>query len=354
MREDFSMQCLRRLTILLLTLHAVTLERVRASALEWIGRGSDSNSFLLESTKQKFTPWGFNYDHDEQGRLIEDYWESQWPKVEEDFREMKQLGANVVRIHLQFAKFVSPTNRVNEQSLAQLQRLVQLAERTGLYLDVTGLGCYHQRDWAAWYDALSESERWAAQALFWRAIAKQCRNSPAIFCYDLMNEPVIPGGKQTNWLAGAFGGKHFVQFISRDPRGRKRPDIARAWTEQLTAAVRAEDPQHLITIGLVDWSLDRPGLNSGFVPTSVIDSLDFLAVHIYPERGKVDDALTTLKGFWRRQTSGDRGNISAEVFDRRVQRIRGPFQNRRVRLDRLLLGARLQTNCANPKRLATH
>ncbi len=49
---------------------------------------------------------GVNYDHDSQGegRLLEDYWIDEWETVRGDFREMKELGANVVRIHLQFGK----------------------------------------------------------------------------------------------------------------------------------------------------------------------------------------------------------------------------------------------------------
>ena len=47
----------------------------------------------------------------------------------------------------------------------------------------------------------------------------------------------------------------------------------------------------------MDWSLDRKGLTSGFVPEKVTDDLDFVSVHIYPKSGKLDDALTTLAGF---------------------------------------------------------
>jgi hypothetical protein len=53
----------------------------------------------------------------------------------------------------------------------------------------------------------------------------------------------------------------------------------------------------LITVGLVDWSLDRPGLTSGFVPGKVADELDFLCVHLYPQTGKLDEAHKALKGF---------------------------------------------------------
>jgi hypothetical protein len=52
-----------------------------------------------------------------------------------------------------------------------------------------------------------------------------------------------------------------------------------------------------VTVGLVHWSLDRKGLTSGFVPAKVHEKLDFVSVHIYPEAGKLDEALETLQGF---------------------------------------------------------
>src|SRR5690606_9629648 len=45
------------------------------------------------------------------------------------------------------------------------------------------------------------------------------------------------------------------------------------------------------------WSLDRPGLQSGFVPTEIAAELDFIAVHLYPEKGKRKEDLATLAGF---------------------------------------------------------
>jgi len=256
-------------------------------------------AFVRVPSGRAFAPWGFNYDHDERGRLLEDYWETEWPKIEEDFHEMKQLGANVVRVHLQFGKFMTSETEANTNALARYAALLRLAERTGLYLDVTGLGCYHQQDVPAWYDALNEERRWAAQANFWRAIARAGRHSPAIFCYDLMNEPVAPHktGLGKDWLGPPFAGKHFVQWISREGRGRERPQVARAWIRQLAAAIRSEDPSRLVTVGLVDWSLPRPGLDSAFHPSVIADDLDFLSVHIYPERGKISEAVETLQAF---------------------------------------------------------
>lgn len=259
----------------------------------------DGRGFVLADTGAAFVPVGFNYDHDEQGRLLEDYWNEEWPKVEEDFREMKALGANVVRVHLQLGRFMEAADRANEPALGQLGRLLDLAESLGLYLDVTGLGCYHKPDVPEWYDGLSESDRWAVQARFWEAVAARCARSPVVFCYDLMNEPVVPGGtrKPRDWLGPGFGDKYFVQFVTLSQDGRPRPEIARSWVRTLRDAIRKHDPNTLITVGLVPWSLDRPGLTSGFVPGRVADLLDFVCVHLYPERGKVDEAIETLKGF---------------------------------------------------------
>ena len=265
----------------------------------WIKVSADGRGFVFDPGGERFVPWGFNYDHDEPGRLLEDYWQAEWPKVAEDFGEMKELGANVVRVHLQFGKFMRAANEPDEAALRQLDRLVALAERLQLYLDLTGLACYHKQDVPAWYDELSEADRWNAQAKFWEAIAARCARSPAIFCYDLMNEPVVPGGKRAarDWLGPPFAGKHFVQVITLDQRDRPRPEIARQWIEKLAAAIRRHDRRHLITVGLVDWSLDRPGLTSGFVPDKIAGPLDFLCVHLYPEKGKLAADLETLRGF---------------------------------------------------------
>ena len=276
--------------------------RATAEEMQLVRVADEKRTFVLEKSGRPFVPWGFNYDHDENGRLLEDYWDSEWPKVEADFREMKQLGANVVRIHLQVAKFMINPDKPNEANLGQLGHLVGLAEKIGMYLDITGLACYRKKDVPRWYDALGEQQRWDVQARFWEAVAGRCAKRPAIFCYDLMNEPVVPGGtrKPGDWLGPSFLGSdsgYFVQFVTLEQRDRPRPEIARQWCHKLVAAIRKHDKRHLVTVGLVPWSLERPGLTSGFVPEKIVGELDFLAVHLYPEKGKVKESLETLSGF---------------------------------------------------------
>ena len=71
--------------------------------------------FVLAPSGRPFTPWGLNYGHD--GRLIEDFWEVKWPLLVKDFRDMKGLGANVVRVHLQFGKFMAAADKPNAKAL---------------------------------------------------------------------------------------------------------------------------------------------------------------------------------------------------------------------------------------------
>jgi hypothetical protein len=183
----------------------------------------------------------------------------------------------VVRVHLQLGKFMDAPDMANEKALARLGKLVALAEKERLYLDLTGLGCYHKKEVPAWYDNLAEKDRWAVQARFWQTVAGRCKDSPAVFCYDLMDEPVVPGGKRKVWLGPPFAGKHFVQFITLDQQDRSRPDIARQWVRHLTAAIREKDKRHLITVGLVNWSLDRPGLKEYLTKTWTAETRPQLA-----------------------------------------------------------------------------
>ncbi len=272
----------------------------QAQAPPGLGRvrpSRDGAHFVREGGEGRFVAWGFNYDHDDAGRLLEDYWEREWGTVAEDFREMKALGANVVRIHLQLGRFMKDAERPDEGNLGRLAALVRLAEATGLYLDVTGLACYHKGDVPRWYDALEESARWEVQARFWKAVAGACRGSTAVFCYDLMNEPIISGGDDPkDWLPGKpLGGKHFVQRIAIDPKGRDDREIARSWVARLAAAIRSVDDRAMITVGVIPWAQVFEGARPLFYAPEVCGPLDFASIHFYPRKGKLDADLAALK-----------------------------------------------------------
>jgi sugar phosphate isomerase/epimerase len=264
-------------------------------ALPRIRVAEDGGGFVSDPGDKAFRPWGVNYDHNENtGGLIEDYWADEWDVLEEDFREIRELGANVVRVHLQTGKFLDSPSEPNRANLDRLSRLLELAGANGLYLDITGLGGYHRHDVPPWFDELPESERWEAQARFWEAVAETCRDSSAVFCYDLMNEPIVPGKPEDDWLAGELGGKHFVQRLTLDPGERSREEIAGAWVERMVSAIRKHDRRHLVTVGVIPWALTFPKAKPFFYGSGIGDKLDFVSVHFYPRKGEVDRALEAL------------------------------------------------------------
>ena len=133
------------------------------------------------------------------------------------------------------------------------------------------------------------------QGRFWQAVADVCRSSPAIFCYDLMNEPVITEDKEhRDWTPGAFGNRYFVQRLTLDFKGRTQKEIAKAWVDQMVVAIRKHDPEHMITVGAIPWALTWPTAKPLFYSPEVSRNLDFVSVHFYPKNGEVEKALKAL------------------------------------------------------------
>jgi len=269
----------------------------RSGGLERIVVSKDGRHFVGAASGKRFVAWGFNYIHNHAHKLIEEFWNDDWATLASDFAEMRSLGANVVRIHLQTGKFMTSPTKVNPAALKQLARVVKLAEKTGLYLNVTGLAGYKKAQEPAWYEALSESDRWDVQVRFWKAVAKTCAPSDAIFCYDLMNEPIMPGKKKaTEWLTGEFAGMTWVQRLGLELGGRDPKKVGKAWVDKLVGAIRTQDKKTLVTVGVISLAYTfYPGASKPpFYTGGVGEKLDFVSVHFYPKKGDVPKALAAL------------------------------------------------------------
>jgi len=256
-----------------------------------IAPAKHNRGFESLPSAKPFIPWGFNYDRDYKGRLIEDYWETDWPTIESDLREMKALRANVVRVHLQFARFMDAPDRPRINALVRLEKLLALCSNLGLYVDITGLGCYRESDVPAWYRKMNQAKRWQAQANFWRSVALHSSHYSSVFAYDLMNEPVVPSNPLPSgaWVhPTSLDGYHYVQYIALDP-GADPAAVAKAWAHQLVSAIRQVDSKHLITVGFLSISQAEA--------RAIAPEIDFISVHIYPESGKIDDSLRALAAF---------------------------------------------------------
>src|SRR5205807_8947739 len=140
-------------------------------------------------------------------------------------------------------RFMKGPDQPSAGALQRLGRLLMLAEQVRLYLDLTGLGCYRKSDTPAWYEESQEPERWAIQARFCEAISSTCAKSPAVLCYNLMNEPVSPAGPGKEWHGGEpLCGYFYVESLTKDPRKRSRVEVTREWIGMLSPGIRKNDP----------------------------------------------------------------------------------------------------------------
>ena len=272
-------------TLGLLIAAPAVAEDLKRPAMPRVKVSEDGKKFVLDGTKKPFVPWGFNY-LGVVDQLAEDDWDTAagWERIEKDFREMKKLGANVVRWHLQFETFMDAPDKPKAAQLARLKKLLELARDTGLYLDLTGLNCFRLKRIPDWYDKLSETDRWTAQAKFWGAIAETCGGHPAVFCYDLINEPVIgePKAMEHPWVTGELGGFHFVQRICNKPAGRNSNEIAEAWVKLLVTEIRKHDSETLVTVGVIPWAFVWEKAKPVFYSPNAAKHLDFVSIHVYP------------------------------------------------------------------------
>ena len=284
-------------TLIVIILSDFTVKNKKSVGLcEKVVISPDYSGFILEKTHRIFHPWGMNYGH--YGMLTEDSSSPMWDTLATDFQKMKGAGINDIRVHIQFDEFMIAADRPNKRALSGYKRLLALAQKNGLYLDITGLACYRPAKRLLWYDSLEETDRWKAQARFWGEVAKATAGNPAVFCYDLINEPTIPTKplkrvqevKLTEaWYSGSFGGYDFCQYIVLDPKERSQDAIRHQWIRQLTAAIRQYDSKTLITVGLLPWT------NAFGNVDSVASDLDFISVHIYPEQKSPKEAMEQLK-----------------------------------------------------------
>lgn len=193
-----------------------------------------------------------------------------------------------MRIHPELPRILDKPDVASENGIAGIQRLLAIAEKTGIYLKITGLANYTIADRPEWYDKLTDDDRWRAQAFFWETIARTCKDSPAVFAYDLVNEPAAAGKPEDGWYSGRMGDVEFCQRLSLNAGKRKGDEIFREWTTRMVQAIRKQDSSHLITMGMLPF------------PTayqSAAESLDFVSPHLYPKTGKVAEELELLKKF---------------------------------------------------------
>ena len=198
--------------------------------------------------------------------------------IEADFRRCAEAGCDTVRIFLLWEDFQPDPASVDEDALAKLAGVADIASKTGVGLIPTlftghmsgvnwyprwalGSGPAHRfrtvtgdapvdrasRDWA-------EPELLEAQALLAREAARALAGHSALRMWDLGNE------NSNCWI----------------PRTR---DDGRRWLATLAGALRSADPVTPITIGLHAEDLEE---DRRIGPAEAAEVCDVLCMHGYP------------------------------------------------------------------------
>ncbi len=220
-----------------------------------------------------------------------------------DFTQLRKLGANVVRVFISFGSLFREPHRLDPDGLAKVDKLLDLADEAGLYVHPTGPDAWEGMP--AWTKGLGcfdiDANEAGLKALddFWRMFATRYRGRTTIWAYDLRNEPSVAWdtpSMRVQWEAWRKGcGQDPVPVP--DPKTgppasyvadyqRFRESLAERWVARQAKAIRAADPDALVTVGLIQWSVpaQRIALNqyAGFRPGTIAKHLDFMSLHFYP------------------------------------------------------------------------
>ena len=177
------------------------------------------------------------------------------------FGQMAAAGMTAVRIDLLWAAIEPEPGRYDEDHLRTLDAVLASAKAHGLWLHPTFFiggevgDAFWDVPWRAGRHPHRDPEMLRLQARHAATVARRWKADPAIVAWDLTDEPPF-------WLFG----------------DTTTDGDARTWTSTLVDALRAEDPEHLITIGTsgqeIGWGPFRSDV--------VAEQLDFACVHPYP------------------------------------------------------------------------
>jgi hypothetical protein len=210
-------------------------------------------------------------------------------------KSAKTMGANLARVNLMLFDFVRRGDNgqleVVPERMQALANLLQNAEANRMYLVLVGANVWVKSEAPAWYDAMTYRERWTVQQFFWREVAKVTKDSPAVFAYELVNEPSISANPDTPWYQHEMGGYTFTALIARGVPLFQQVGVGREWLIMMRDAVKQSDPDALTSVGSLAF------INSPFGVSVQAEVLDVMSVHTYVVGDDVATQLNVAKAF---------------------------------------------------------
>lgn len=258
---------------------------------------------FVDAAGLRFTPCGVSYYRPGTGWAPQLWKQFDAEATRLDFQRMKSMGMNVARVFVSFGSFYTEPGQLDPAGLAAFDRMLDLADEAGLYLHPTGPD--HWEGMPPWTQGMGDlranyAHEAGLQALedFWRMFAGRYRGRSTIWAYDLRNEPALAWDtpqSRVKWEAWRTARQQpVVPVPGKDSPPsevladyqRFRESLAEAWVARQTRAIRDADPEALVTVGLLQWSVPAQRMPAdqytGFRPENIARHLDFLSLHFYP------------------------------------------------------------------------
>jgi len=208
------------------------------------------------------------------------YWWKEFDEdeVKEEFREIRDLKAKIVRFFLLWEDFQPKPDVVDQGSLAKLEIVLDYTHKYNLKAMPTLIvGHMSGVNWAPYWalspirnsphpvissskitdlgirDIYEDPDMLNAELLLVRTVVSRFSEHPAIFAWDISNEP-----------------GHFLT-----PKSAK---AAKRWCSLIATEIRRVDPHHPLTLGLSGRSLKY---DIGFHVNELSSILDIISIHGY-------------------------------------------------------------------------
>ena len=167
-------------------------------------------------------------------------WRDQYV-TRDDLVLLKDAGFDTVRVPFTYRLFLDDEHGEtwHDEGFAPLDRAIGWARELGLWIVLDMHGAPGGQTGANIDDStgtpwLFESrESQDRMTLVWRRIAERYRSERAVLAYELLNEPIAP---YNDW--------------------KKYNDALQPLYKQVTAAIRAVDPDHVIVLGGAQWNTE--------------------------------------------------------------------------------------------------
>lgn len=266
-----------------------------------------------------FVAVGFNYFSPHVGWAPKLWQQFDEATVRQHLALGREQGFNTIRVFLTLESFHRQPGQVCDEGLAKFRTLLNICRE--LDIRVIPCGPDHWEGLPAWRakkDPFADEQVLQADEQWWESFTRLFADDPVILAWDLLNEPSVGWDspamrpKWNAWLHSQYGSHDQIAAAYHcDPQQLGTPDqiappeptpkaddpqlfdyqrfresLADAWTQRLCAAIRRGDPQHLVTVGHIQWASTAflPGVRhyAAFDLQANARHVDFVTIHFYP------------------------------------------------------------------------